>query len=901
MSSSRRTVQVQGRQLALIALAPLLVGAAAWLELQVPQPSGPAFLFFAFSPAVALCALLGGFRPGALALLLAAMASDYYLLAPGSFFTVSNALEAIALAGFIAAWLPMTLLAERMKRQRRYQEEQRLDAERAAAQADRLEQLTAALAKAMTPSDAIEACLQESAHWLGASGASFLLVNLDSGTLELARAIGYPPQLADRLQSVPLGQAGPFADSVRRRAPVILESRADRFAEYADTVDDLFLEDHEAVAAVPLMSSSGPTAVVRLDFSTQRPFGPDDDAFLAQMATRAAQALERTRQHEFAKRARAEAELLRRRADQEIDERLKIEQALRGSETRYRGLAARTSRLHALTTALSEAVTVAAVGRAVVRRGRVVAGAVAANVSRLVEDGTWLETVHAEPEEETARRSALDEGLCSTEAIRTGVPLFVSSFDELQAKYWKSASAAADGGYVSSAVLPLLVEGSVIGVLSFHFTVPVSFDDEYQALLISVAQHCAQALDRARLYESAQQARDEAEAANRLKDDFLSIVSHELRTPLNSILGWASILQRPGVDPQVTARALHSIRENATRQAKLVDDLLDFSRIVAGHLVLDLQALNLADVLRSAVETMLPVAAANRVALRCPDLSETKVVGDLRRLEQVFLNLLGNALKFTPAGGSVQIGVSSAGGWAEVRVSDTGIGVEPAFLPHVFERFRQADSTATRSHDGLGLGLSIAKQLVEAHHGAIAVESEGRGRGTTFIVRLPSESTVAEPLRNGKTLRRPVPQLMEDEVPVSATLDGIRVLLVDDEPDAREIIAHALTRAGATVYSATGCMEALDMLKRTPIDVLLSDIAMPGEDGYDLIRQVRSSPDRRIATVPAAAVTAHVRPDERRRAVEGGFQEHVPKPVDIAQLTVTVEALVRQRAIEPIA
>jgi signal transduction histidine kinase/ActR/RegA family two-component response regulator len=648
------------------------------------------------------------------------------------------------------------------------------------------------------------------------------------------------------------------------------------------------------------MGSSGPTAVVRLDFSEPRPFGPDDDAFLAQMATRASQALERTRQHEFAKRARAEAELLRRRADQEIDERLKIEQALRGSETRYRGLAARTSRLHALTTALSEAVTVAAVGRAVVRRGRVVAGAVAANVSRLVEDGTVLETVHAEPDEETSRQSALDEGLCSTEVIRTRLPLFVPSFDELQTKYWKSASAAADGGYVSSAVLPLLVEGSVIGVLSFHFTVPVSFDEEYQALLISVAQHCAQALDRARLYESAQQARDEAEAANRLKDDFLSIVSHELRTPLNSILGWASILQRPGVDPQVTARALHSIRENATRQAKLVDDLLDFSRIVAGHLVLDLQTLNLADVLRSAVETMLPVAAANRVALRCPDLAETKVVGDLRRVEQVFLNLLGNALKFTPAGGSVEIAVSTAGGWAEIRVKDTGIGVEPAFLPHVFERFRQADSTATRSHDGLGLGLSIAKQLVEAHRGSIAVESEGRGRGTTFIVRLPSETMVAEPVRENRAIRL-APAVPDDATPVPASLDGVRVLLVDDEADTREILAHALTRAGATVYAAAGCLEALETLNRTPIDVLLSDIAMPGEDGYDLIRKVRNSPDRRIASVPAAAVTAHVRADERRRAVEGGFQEHVPKPVDIARLTETVGSLARNRAIEPIA
>jgi signal transduction histidine kinase len=315
--------------------------------------------------------------------------------------------------------------------------------------------------------------------------------------------------------------------------------------------------------------------------------------------------------------------------------------------------------------------------------------------------------------------------------------VFIRTFEEMQQRCWLSAAAAADGGYASSAALPLVVENSVIGVLSFHFTVPVNFDSEYKALLISVAQHCAQALDRARLYESAQQARTEAEAANRLKDDFLSIVSHELRTPLSSILGWIQILQRPDIEPAIANRALQSIRDNATRQAKLVDDLLDFSRIVAGRLMLDRQRINVRELLRGVVETVLPVATAQGIDLRCPDAPDAPIMGDLRRLEQIFLNLLGNALKFTPAGGSVELAARTITSGVEIRVSDTGIGIDPEFLPHVFERFRQAEPTASRTHEGIGLGLSIAKQLVEAHGGTISVTSEGRGSGTSFIVTLP--------------------------------------------------------------------------------------------------------------------------------------------------------------------
>lgn len=713
------------------------VSLAVVVELWLVGVSGGLLQFVPFSAAVGACALLAGLRGGGLALIFAALASDYFLLGPGTLLQFGSAGEGLSLALFILLWLPVLALAERIRRDETQRQVEHAAATRTAAQADRLEQLTAALAKGSTPSATIESCVQEAAHWLGASAAAFLEVNEEGTALDLARAIGYPPEIEDGLRAIPLDQRGPVTDAVRRRAAVILQSAEECRAEYPETAPDICVPEHEAVIALPLIWPSGPVAVIRLDFREPRSFDADDRQFLLQLAARAARALDRTRQYEYAQRARTEAERLRLRADEELQERLKIEQALRTSETRYRALAARTSRLHALTAALSEAVTVKAVAQAVVQRGRTTVGATAADVSRLVDGGTAFETLFAEPPDNIGARTPVVDGLCATDAARTCSPVFVRSFDEFQQQYWRSAPAAADGGYASSAVLPLVVEGSAIGVLSFHFTVPVNFDDEYQALLISVAQHCAQALDRARLYETAQRARSEAEKANRLKDDFLSVVSHELRTPLTSILGWTSILQKPGIDESVAARARQAIRDNAERQARLIDDLLDFSRITAGRLTLDRQRLTLSDLLRGALEAVLPVAASRGIELRIGEVPAADLDGDRRRLEQVFLNLLGNALKFTPAGGVISVRSARSDPFVEIAVQDTGAGIDPDFLPHVFDRFRQGDSTATRSHDGVGLGLSIARQLVEAHGGTIDVQSEGLGRGATFTVRLP--------------------------------------------------------------------------------------------------------------------------------------------------------------------
>ena len=301
----------------------------------------------------------------------------------------------------------------------------------------------------------------------------------------------------------------------------------------------------------------------------------------------------------------------------------------------------------------------------------------------LADDDTCFEMLSGDAPDrgERQRRFPAESGFCATQAAESRRPVFVGSFNELQEQFWRSASIAADGGYVSSATLPLLVEGTAIGVLAFNFTVPVNFDAEYQALLVSVAQHCAQALDRARLYDSAQRARAEAENANRLKDEFVSIVSHELRTPLNAMVGWTSMLQNGSLDSTTSARALQSIHDNATRQAKLIEELLDFSKLKSGRMTLDRDEIDLHDLLRGIVESIIPSVAAKGLDLEVPSVPSLRIYGDPRRLEQVFFNLLGNAMKFTPRGGRVSVAVRAVDRFAEIRVSDTGAGIDPGSCP----------------------------------------------------------------------------------------------------------------------------------------------------------------------------------------------------------------------------
>jgi signal transduction histidine kinase len=860
------------------------VGLGLWAALLLTGTDARAFAATPLALAVALSAWYGGFGPGLCALAQAALGIDYFLVGPGTLFSTAGPAQALAFILFIFGWLGFCILAGFVVRQRERDFKARLDAESASTRAGRLAQLTSALAQARTPRTAMEAILQESLHALHGDAGAMLLISRDGTTAEVARSVGYA---GDRTPDpVTLSEKAPVSDAVGRGVPVFIDSLKARAREYPGTIDTG--NSFESIALVPLLIGSRVVAVVQVECEAARDFTPEDRAFLQALAQGGAQALDRTWQLEFAERGRSDAEHLRAEADRELTERRTVEHALRASETRYRALAARTSRLHALSAALSEAVTMEAVARAVITHGRVVVGATAGEVLLLVDDGAQFETLHAETDGRRGPdpgRVPVEEGMCSTTAVRTARPVFIRSMEDWQQRFWRSASVAADGGYESSATLPLLVEGAPTGVLTFHFTVPVNFDDEYQTLLVSVAHHCAQALDRARLYESTQRARADAERANRIKDEFVSIVSHELRTPLNAILGWTTMLQRGALAPEKAARALQSVYDNASRQARLIEELLDFSRVTSGRASLQMEAVDVRELIRGVVESMIPTAVGRAVDLHLSTVPPVFARGDIRRLEQVFFNLIDNALKFTPDGGRVAIDVRIVEGNVEIQVKDTGAGMEPAFLPYVFDRFRQADSATSRTHGGLGLGLSIAKQLVEAHAGQIAATSEGKDRGSTFTVQLPLTAGV----------EGDADDLMPAAPPSTATVEprlvGLCVLVVDDEPDAREIMATALEASGALVEIASSAREAFEILERTAIDVLLSDIAMPEEDGFALIRQVRAAAAGKFAGIPAAAVTAFTGPEDRARALAAGFQVHLAKPLQPVDLVRTVEKL----------
>jgi PAS domain S-box-containing protein len=405
------------------------------------------------------------------------------------------------------------------------------------------------------------------------------------------------------------------------------------------------------------------------------------------------------------------------------------------------------------------------------------------------------------------------------------------------------------------------------------------------------------ALEREReaTIEAERRARAEAERNGRMKDEFLATLSHELRTPLNAILGWAQIVRRSGDDPATLAEGLTTIERNARTQAQIIEDLLDMSRIISGKVRLDVRRVDLAEVVKAAVDTCRPAADAKGIRVQpVLDPHAGPVSGDPNRLQQVFWNLLSNAVKFTPKGGRVQVRLERVDSHVEVSVTDTGEGIGPEFLPHVFDRFRQADASTTRRHGGLGLGLAIVKQLAELHGGSVRATSAGPGFGTSFTVTLPPTVVDPEPAGDpdGGGRRHPraggSPPGLGD---LCASIAGVRVLVVDDEPDARALVRRVLEDCGAVVATAGSVAEALDRLRADRPDVLVSDIGMPGADGYTLIRQVRALGPAAGGDVPALALTAYARAEDRMKAVLAGFQMHVPKPVEPAELVTMIASL----------
>jgi signal transduction histidine kinase len=434
----------------------------------------------------------------------------------------------------------------------------------------------------------------------------------------------------------------------------------------------------------------------------------------------------------------------------------------------------------------------------------------------------------------------------------------------------------------SSMCLPLLIRGTAIGALELQLPSDELVDDERRELLEAAAEQCAQALERASLYALEQVRREELERSNRMKDDFLGIVSHELRTPLSAILGWARMLKRGVVSSGAAReRALDAIERNATLQARLVDDLLDVSRIVSGKLELETSNVDVASIVEAAIDSVRPSLLAKGLEVRLSMAHDgATVLGDARRLQQVVWNLLTNAIKFTGPGGRIDLFVSRNGRTVRMSVRDNGIGIPADVLPFVFERFKQADGSATRRHGGLGLGLSIVRHVVEAHGGVVQALSAGEGEGTEIVVELPAlpaESTPSLPVSEAQ--------------PLGGRLQGARILLVDDDDDTRDFLATALGTAGAQMRGAATARAAFEAVTDWRPDVIVSDISMPEEDGYSFIRRVRSLPAEAGGRTPAVALTALARPKDRVSALAAGFQTHLPKPVDPNELVLAVANL----------
>jgi len=457
------------------------------------------------------------------------------------------------------------------------------------------------------------------------------------------------------------------------------------------------------------------------------------------------------------------------------------------------------------------------------------------------------------------------------------------------------AAAAARAGLHGAFGFPIILGDEVLGVIDFFSPEIREPDDELLKMVMGIGAQIGQFGERKRaeeklaaLLESERAARADAEKANRLKDEFLATLSHELRTPLNAVIGWSRMLRSGRLDTEGAKHAVEVVERNAWAQKQIIEDILDVSRVITGKLQLNLSPVDLVAVVDAALDAVRPAMEAKEIRIETLiDSSLRLVSGDADRLQQVVWNILSNAAKFTPAGGKIEIAVNQNNGGVQIQVKDSGPGIDPSFLPHVFERFRQADGSTTRTHGGLGLGLAIVRHLVELHGGTIAVENRENQSGAIFTVGLPLPSGDLHP----ETLANAAGSFKERAADPS-TLEGLRILIIDDETDALDLIGVELTQHGAKVTAASNAQDALAALASDEFDLLISDIGMPNTDGYDLIRQIRAQDGSKHQRIPAVALTAYARVQDRMRAIMAGFNTHVAKPVEVNELITVVASLV---------
>jgi PAS domain S-box-containing protein len=623
----------------------------------------------------------------------------------------------------------------------------------------------------------------------------------------------------------------------------------------------------KSAIVVPLIARGRSLGVISLiTAESDRRYTDTDLSLTEELARRAAFAVDNARLYTEAQQARQIAEIA----------------------------ADRTARLQKVTAALSESLTPSQVAEVIVEQGMAAFGANSALVVLLTQDGSQLEIIRAvgyKPELlESWRYFSIHEPYPLSEAVRTGIAVWAECKAERIAQYPHLAEVYAHYEHEAWVSMPLMVDGRAIGGVTLNFKEPQKFNEEDRIFMLTLAQQCAQAIARAYLYEAEKAARSTAETASRMKDEFLAVLSHELRTPLNSMLGWSKLLRSRKFDEATTARALETIERNAQLQSQLIEDILDVSRIIRGKLRLNIRPVNLLPVIESAIDAVRPAANAKAIQLELvPNDSIGLVSADSDRLQQVLWNLLSNAIKFTPDGGKVKVQLDSTDSQVQIQVIDTGKGISPEFLPYVFERFSQADSTTTRSYGGLGLGLAIVRHLVELHGGTVKADSLGDGQGATFTIYIPllqASREVEKHPNNAEKNSATLSALTQE----NSLLSGLKILVVDDSADTLAYLTAAIEQYGAKVEAIASVSEAIIALKNLHPDVLISDIGMPDQDGYDLIKQVRSL--EQLGQIPAMALTAYAREEDRTRALSAGFQMYLSKPVEPDKLASAIAQLV---------
>jgi signal transduction histidine kinase/CheY-like chemotaxis protein len=599
----------------------------------------------------------------------------------------------------------------------------------------------------------------------------------------------------------------------------------------------------------------------------------------------------------------------------EIAERQEAEAALCALKDELEIQVADLRRLHEMSVGLTSTLDMESVLKEVLRAAMTVQGTDLGLLSLCDPERDGINVkVHSGFDEEFLRQVEwvpAGDGACGTSyGERRRVVIEDVEVDPIFAGYREAARHA---GFRACHSTPLFTRGGkIMGVLSVHFREPHRPSERETQLMDLYARMASDIIENARLHHRVQQeleereqllareqmARAEAETANRMKDEFLATVSHELRTPLNAIVGWAHMLRRGGLDEAAISRAVETIERNARSQAQLVEDILDVSRVITGKLRLNIGPVDMATVINAAIDSVQLAAESKSIRLEVTlDPLARHISGDASRLQQVIWNLLANAIKFTPTGGRVEVRLERAVANAQIQVSDTGEGINPEFLPFIFDRFRQADGTSTRRHGGLGLGLAIVRHLIELHGGTVHADSPGEGCGASFIIKLPL--AIADRSRKSRRadLESLWPNDQSDGQPEPLpSLEGIQVLLVDDDRDTLQMLTAMLTECRAKVQAASHAEEAMELLQWFRPDVLVSDLAMPGEDGYSLVGKVRALDAERRTPTPAVALTAYARVEDRTRALSAGFNLFIVKPVEPHELISAIANLTESAA-----